>query len=97
MRRSSLMKKLGVRTLVELLRLMIAHEVVSESRGDARLSARRRATIGSSPSDRCDDERDGRQARAENAPKSSHAGAPQGRTRSTPTIRGRVGGVVHGT
>jgi hypothetical protein len=36
MRRASLMKKLDVRSLVELLRLMIAHEVVSESRRDAR-------------------------------------------------------------
>ena len=36
MRRASLMKKLGVRSLVELLRLTIAQEVTSESRKDAR-------------------------------------------------------------
>jgi FixJ family two-component response regulator len=36
MRRASLMKKLGVGSLVELLRLTIAHEVVSEGRRDAR-------------------------------------------------------------
>jgi FixJ family two-component response regulator len=36
LRRASLMKKLGVRSLVELLRLMIAQEVTSESRKDAR-------------------------------------------------------------
>ncbi len=36
MRRASLMKKLGVRSLVELLRLSIAHEGEPESRRDAR-------------------------------------------------------------